>query len=119
MKAKTGIFLTGMLSWVVFAGPALAHDGTEVTIYRGAQAETVHLNESTGVAVMRGQPVSELPAQTARYTHKPVAHMDAGNTLWIVDSESDRLFACELRNTTQVGGRKIRCRSRRLPAALR
>jgi len=119
MKANTGIFLATTFGFVVFAGPAPAHDGTEVTIYRGAQAETVHLNESTGVTVMRGQPVTELPAQMTRYEHRPVAQTAAGNTLWIVDSESDRLFACELRNTTQVGVRKIRCRSRRLPAALR
>ena len=119
MKKQTSMALAAAVSMTILAGPVAAHDSGSVVIHRGATVETVRFDNQSGVMVMRGQPAVKSVAPARPYVHSKIRRVSAGGTLWIVDAENDRLFACELRNTTQVGGRNIRCRSRRLPATLR
>lgn len=119
MKTQTGIFLAATFGLVVLAGPTQAQDSGSVMIYRGAQAETVRFDNRGGVTVVRGEPAAK-PAEPAYPAVLSGARrVVAGDTLWIVDDGDRRVVACELRRTTQVGGRKIRCIDRALPIALR
>lgn len=121
MTNHTSILIaaTAAMALAAFTAPAAAQDAGSVIIYRGAQAETVRFDDRGGVTVVRGQPAAQ-PAEPAYpAARRKVDRTVAGDTLWIVDGEADRLFACELRRTTQVGGRRIRCIERALPVALR
>jgi hypothetical protein len=108
------------LGLVLCAAPVQAQEGGAVTIYRGAQAETVRFTDQGGVTVVRGQPAAQPDAtpEDLAARHK-LGRTVAGDTLWIVDPKTDRLLACELRRTTQVGERRIRCTERALPVAFR
>jgi|GEM_PF-4354300 len=120
MKKQTSVVIAAViLVSATFAGTAQAQGNGSIVIYRGATAETVRFDNRSGVTVARGQPAVKHAEPVRKVAHSNVRRMTAGDTLWIVDSKTDRLFACELRYTTQVSGRKIRCRSRRLPVALR
>ena len=120
MSKHTGAIIAGAMSLALFAVPAAAQDGGAVTIYRGVQVETVRFTNQGAVTVVRGQPAAH-PAELQERSgarHK-IGRTVAGDTLWIVDTKTDRLLACELRRTTQVGERRIRCVERALPVAFR
>ena len=119
MKKQTSVLFAAAMGLVIFAGAAQAQGNGSIVIYRGATAETVRFDHGNGVIVERGQPPAKRMVPVRKAAHASIRRVTAGDTLWIVDAKTERLFACELRNTTQVDGRKIRCRSRRLPVALR
>ncbi|MHA1600923.1 MAG: hypothetical protein ACTSW2_08850 [Alphaproteobacteria bacterium] len=119
MKKRTGFLLAAAVGLTVLAGPVQAQDSGSVVIYRGSQAETVRFDNRSGVTVVRGQPAVKPVAPVRPYAHSKIRRVSAGGTLWIVDGGAKRLVACRLQNTTQVGGRRIRCTERSLPAALR
>jgi len=119
MKSQTGLFLAAALGSAVLTGPVQAQDGGSVVIYRGAQAETVRFDNRSGVTVVRGEPAAKPAEPVQPAVLSGARRVVAGDTLWIVDGTTERLVACELRRTTQVGGRRIRCIDRRLPVALR
>ena len=119
MKTQTGIFLAATFGLAVLAGQAQAQNSGSVVIYRGAQAETVRFDNRGGVTVVRGEPAAKPAEPVYPAVRSDAGRVVAGDTLWIVDESDRRIVACELRRTTQVGGRKIRCIDRRLPVALR
>lgn len=120
MKNQVRVFAAAALGLMMFAAPALAQDGGAVTIYRGAQAETVRFDNRAGVTVVRGQPAAQSAEPLVRHAAwHALGRTVAGDTLWIVDGKTERLLACELRPTTQVGERRIRCVERALPVAFR
>jgi hypothetical protein len=120
MSKHTGAIIAGAMSLALFAVPALAQEGGAVTIYRGAQVETVRFDNRGGVTVVRGQPAARVAeARERSVTRYKFGRTVAGDTLWIVDTKTERLLACELRRTTQVGERRIRCVERALPVAFR
>jgi hypothetical protein len=122
MTKQTGI----LLSAIVFASLGLAvtaraHDSGAVTVLRGAAVERAGnaSNGIAGVTVVRGQPAAKVAAKYAspmdKVPHRRTLRVTGGGTLWIVDGNGKRLTACQVRNTTQVGGRRIRCIDRALP----
>ncbi|MFQ5776127.1 MAG: hypothetical protein ACE5GS_16530 [Kiloniellaceae bacterium] len=87
-----------------------------VTVHRGAAVETLGPGTpgaapAGAVEVVRGAPLVTAPAAPAAAAVRALA----GRTLWLVDREQDRLTACHLRDSTQVGRRVVRCWSRPLP----
>ena len=120
MKNPARIFSAAALGLVLCAAPVLAQEGGAVTIIRGAQVETVRFTDQGGVTVIRGQPAAQPDATPEHWAarHK-LGRTAAGDTLWLIDEQTDRLIACELRRTTQVGERRIRCVERALPVAFR
>jgi hypothetical protein len=120
MKIRARVLAAVALGFVMGATPALAQDGGAVTIYRGAQAETVRFDNRAGVTVVRGQPAAQPAVSTERRAGRHTfGRTVAGDTLWIVDAKTERLVACELYRTTQVGERRIGCVERALPVAFR
>ena len=123
MKTQINIVLGAAMGLAAFAGPvvapAAAQGSGSVVIYRGAEVETVRFDNRSGVTVERGQPAAKPVAPVRKAAHKRSRRVIAGNTLWIVDGKGRRLIACQVRSTTQVGGRRIRCIRRALPVALR
>jgi len=91
------------------AANAQAQDGGAVVVLRGAQSETVRFTTAGGVKVERGQPPAKPVAIPETAGLPSVTVVAAGETLWIVDEAGTRLRACEVRATTQVGRRTIRC----------
>ena len=90
-------------------GVAQAQDGGAVAVQRGAQSESVRFSSAGGVKVERGQPPARQTAISEAADFLPTTVVAAGETLWIVDDDGTRLRACEVRVTTQLGGRTIRC----------
>ena len=97
-------------------------DGQTVTVHRGAAVTTTGTQDvaalSNGVVVSRGKmgvprrgtaPVSASQQRIDRL--EPIA----GEELWLIDREKNRLFACLTRGTGRVGGLAIVCTKRRLP----
>jgi len=119
MKTQTGVFLAVAMGLAALAGPTRAQDSGSVVIYRGAQVETVRFDNRSGVTVVRGEPAAKPVEPAYPAVLSGAGRIVAGDTLWIVDEGDRRIVACELRRTTQVGGRRIRCIDRALPIALR
>jgi hypothetical protein len=88
---------------------AQAQDGGAVVVQRGTQSETVRFTTAGGVTVERGQPAAKAAVLLEAAGLPPISVVAAGDTLWIVDEDGSRLRACEVRATTQVGERTIRC----------
>lgn len=109
MPRYSGRMAAAAVLAVLAAGAAQAQDGGAVQVLRGVQGETVRVDTVGGVKVERGQPPvrSVVPKQDSGPA--PATVVGAGETLWIVDDGGTRLRACEVRVTTQVGGRVIRC----------
>ena len=119
MKKQVSMLFAAAMGVAAFAGPVAAQGNGSVVVYRGAEAETVRFDNRSGVTVVRGQPAAKLVEPVRKAAHTRVRRIRAGNTLWVVDGRGKRLVACQIRNTTQVGDRRIRCISRALPKALR
>jgi hypothetical protein len=107
MTTQTGVFLAAALGLAALAGAAQADEGGSVVIHRGADAQTVRFGDGSGITVVRGQPAPKPaePAPPAAWAGQAIA----GDTLWLVDGAGERLVACQVRYTTQVGARRIRC----------
>lgn len=107
-KHSGGIAAAAVLA-VLCARAAQAQDGGAVQVLRGAQSEMVRFDFAGGVKVERGQPPVRVVIPKPETGPAPATVVGAGETLWIVDDGGARLRACEVRVTTQVGGRVIRC----------
>ena len=120
MKKPTSVlFATALLVSATFACMAQAQGNGSIVVFRGAETETVRFDNRGGVTVVRGQPAANPVEPVRKAAHPSVRRIRAGNTLWVVDGGGKRLVACQVRNTTQVDGRRIRCVDRALPVALR
>ncbi len=118
MQKRISVLFAAVIGLAAFAGPVAADGNGSMVVFRGADAETVRFDTRGGVTVVRGQPVVKpvQPVHKAAYTS--IRRIRAGNTLWVVDGGGKRLVACQVRNTTQVGERRIRCTGRALPKSL-
>ena len=47
----------------------------------------------------------------------PPVRAVGGGRVWLIDPEADSLTGCVLERTVMVGGRRIRCATRRLPSS--
>ena len=114
-----------LIAGAVATSPTAAISEDAVLVFRGAAVEAVNLGAaalgaSSGVDVVRGNPVQP-PKPPPPYPFRiakalsPEIEILGGDRVWFVDRLGDRLTACNLRNTTQVGRRAIRCRTRRIP----
>jgi hypothetical protein len=82
---------------IVLSWPNKAEQGPAPVILRGERAER-RLADAADAAA---------PIEAA-----------AGDVLWFVDPGEDQLVACEPRDTSRVGERRIRCVKRALPVPL-
>ncbi len=83
--------------------------GSGVAVYRGGEAAP-----RSAVPVYRGSAAP--PARPDRRGGAPLAGVTTvgGDRLWLVDPDADRLIACRLARTLQVGRSRIRCTEGRL-----
>lgn len=109
------LVLVAALLLAAQAAPALAQGepvyrppqpprGAKVAVYRGNVRQG-----APPVAIYRGSAAP--PARPAPISASPLAGAVpvAGRRLWLVDSAGDRLVACRLARSLQVGRRVIRC----------
>ncbi len=68
--------------------------------------------------VLRGVPRAESEQVADASLPSGTLEAAAGDVLWFVDEQSERLVACEPRSTSTVGKRVIRCIQRDLPVPL-
>ncbi len=66
----------------------------------------ITLTEEAGVAVYRGVPSPPPVVQPSE--PKPTVVV-AGETLWLVNAQSQRITGCRIRNTTDNGRRRLSC----------
>ena len=110
---------------VLLAGALAASSSAQAASVEVVNPQSAASAGTDKVEVLRGEPVavpkSPPPYQLLGMTKSlsPDIEMVGGKRLWFVDKTGDRLMACELRKTTQVSGRVIRCRSRELPRRLK
>jgi hypothetical protein len=67
---------------------------------------------SNGVKVHRGPGSGPLPAPAAP---KAEPRTLAGRNLWVIDEARGTAVGCRIEGTTQVGKRRLKCATRRLP----
>ncbi|MEE8189889.1 MAG: hypothetical protein V3T80_11820 [Kiloniellales bacterium] len=119
------------------ATPAAAHSD-DIQILRGAQVQSAALSAPQGAAGVQllhgvalqapdaaGQPKHQGARHHAgkrayhkgakRMHHRKSPRPKAGETLWLVDTASGRLTACQMHKTGDVGGYRLRCVERDLP----
>ncbi len=114
--------LLALAASALVAGPALAAGSDTVTVYRGAQSETVAV-DARGRAVgpqarVVPEPAAEAGERAEGRGEPERPRAAAGGVLWMLDRAGDRLIACRLHKTFRVGDRDIRCRSEGLRQAL-
>lgn len=122
MKVPTAgaaaVLVAGAIALIGAVPQGVAAPAGTLTVHR---AETVDVIRFTGganreVEVVRGPAIVPSVARAAMAEARvPERFAMAGHRVWLIDRQRDRLTACYLRDSTQVGRRVIRCTSRRLP----
>ncbi len=105
----------GVVASIPAAKSSAAQSRQDLVILRGAEVETISFKQgraapSKGVVVFRGKPAKPRPAPP-----KDTPTLVAGDKLWFVDREKNRIGACRLWETEYVESWVIRCWSRPLP----
>ncbi len=80
-----------------------------------ANERVASVTEQGGVAIVRGVGMKR-PARPPEDAASAAPQVMTGDKAWLVDRKRNRLIACRLESTTQVGERRIRCGTRTLRA---
>jgi len=116
---KSTAFWAGACCSAVIVAASLAMPawaaGKQVTVARGGgdAIEAASVTKEGGVTVHRGPAVSR---QAAAAADAPAARIRAvaGEDIWLLDPESNRLIACRLQKTAFVGQSVVACARRSL-----
>ncbi len=88
----------------------------DAQVVRGGKAATIIETQEASVRVFRGSPTMTVAVAETTVGAAPIGDVvSSGSTVWFVDREANKLQACRLVSTTQVGEHRIDCHSRSLP----
>lgn len=111
-SARITAVLALLAAGLLYAGPAAAQQ-QHVQIFRGGKTPSILETREANVQVFRGTPIAFVREAPAVRPHRKI--VSAGSRVWFVDRAANELTVCRLVATTQVGERRIDCRSGVLP----